>query len=268
MEKPFNNILVPVNFNRNTTMVMEKAVQIANYFSCDIKVLHVQSAKPVQEKLNDLLRVYRPNLNSGLIMEGIMTTGNWYQRMKEVIISSHIDLVVIPRSTKFFGALLYSININRLSQQTQCPVLTVTAKFNVEHLQRILVPVSDSLPIRKLSMAVYLAQKAGGTVHLLGQSGSSKGGPVSYLSHKSNARYLNRAYTLLNEYSRVEVQCSVRDGGHVARGTLDYARELEADLILVNPGRESTFGGLISKWFGKFLYRESNIPVLTIAPPL
>ena len=35
MKKLFHKILVPVNFNRNTAMLLEKAIQIANEFSCD-----------------------------------------------------------------------------------------------------------------------------------------------------------------------------------------------------------------------------------------
>jgi hypothetical protein len=46
---------------------------------------------------------------------------------------------------------------------------------------------------------------------------------------------------------------------------LAYAKNVKADIIVVNPGKESVLKGWFSRWFGKYLYKESNIPVLTIA---
>ncbi|HEX5654416.1 MAG TPA: universal stress protein, partial [Chitinophagaceae bacterium] len=42
MKKLFNRILVPVHFNRDTPLVLLKAIQVANEFDCDIYLLHVQ----------------------------------------------------------------------------------------------------------------------------------------------------------------------------------------------------------------------------------
>ncbi|MBK9937098.1 MAG: universal stress protein [Chitinophagaceae bacterium] len=43
MQKLFTKILVPVNFNRNTGLALDKAIQLANYFDCDIHLIHVQT---------------------------------------------------------------------------------------------------------------------------------------------------------------------------------------------------------------------------------
>ena len=43
MQKLFNHILVPVEHNQNSRLVIENAVQVANLFDCDIHLLSVQT---------------------------------------------------------------------------------------------------------------------------------------------------------------------------------------------------------------------------------
>jgi hypothetical protein len=64
----------------------------------------------------------------------------------------------------------------------------------------------------------------------------------------------------------VKVYCSSKEGRNVADDTLEYATNIQADLIVVNSGKESILKGWFSRWFGNYLYRRSAIPVLTIAP--
>ncbi len=280
MKKLFSRILVPVNFNRNTEMALQKAVQVANEFSCDLHLLHVQtplnvipflydgtvsgtlfqpSAGSAAQKLDQLAAAHKPDLNEGLLMTTEVLSGNWQRVMREVIIVQHIDLVLVPKyHRRFPGALVQLINVNRLSQQTGCPVLTVTRNFDIGHLQHIVVPVADMVPLRKLVVATYLARKFDGIIHLMGQNRSSSG-------EIKSSRSMLRSYQLLRDYSSVRVYCSTHDENEGAGGTLAYAKNVHADLIVVNPGKESVTKGLFGHWPGKYLFRESPIPVLTIS---
>jgi hypothetical protein len=281
MKKLFNHILVPVNFNRNTAMLMEKAIQVANQFDCDIHLLYVQkplvavpflydghvsgavfnySAEEAETKLKILADDNRHLLSDGLLFTTTVVIGNWQSMLKEQIITKHIDLVILPRNErKFFGALIYMVDVNQLSQQTQCPVLTVTKNFDISHLQNIVVPVGNFLPIRKLTAATYMARKIDAVIHLMGGRSSS------YADDKQKARSLTRSYQLLRDYTNVKVYCSSQKDDALADATLAYAKNVKADLIVVNSGRESMLKGWFSKWLGHYLYRDSNIPVLTIS---
>ncbi|HEX7846227.1 MAG TPA: universal stress protein, partial [Chitinophagaceae bacterium] len=148
----------------------------------------------------------------------------------------------------------------QLAQQAQCPVLTVTEDFDSGHLQNIVVPVDDFLPIRKLSFATYLAKKANAVIHLMSSGDRSNEEDIK------RTRCLTKAYQLLKEYSHVKVYCTAHSGNSIAEDTLTYAKNVNADLIVVNPGRESVMKGWFSRWMKNYLYRKSNIPVLTIAP--
>jgi hypothetical protein len=221
MKNFFNNILVPVNFNQNTSLVMEKAIKVANEFDCDIHVLYVQtplaiipflhdghftgsflnpSTEQSEKKIRRLAEQYRPQLKDGLLLGTTVSLGNWQQVMKDLIIAKHIDLVLIPRSKKkFWGALVQQINVNRLSQQTQCPILTVTRKFEIDHLQNIVVPVNDFLPVQKLTIATFLARKFNSIIHLVGHRGNTGE------KERVNSRCLTKAYQLIRDHADVKV---------------------------------------------------------------
>lgn len=282
MQQLFDHILVPVGFNRNTNFIIEKAVQAANHFGCDIHLLHVctpylpvsvffdgyfsapaffNTEEKARHKMKKLVSKYRHRLREGLVLDASVSSGSWDVQMKELIITRHINLVMIPKhKRKFFGALVYEVDVNELSLQSQCPILTVTRDFDVQHLQNIVVPVNDFLPLRKLSVATRLASQFNGMIHLMGHRSNR------YADDKRNVKYLTMAYQLLRDYADVKVYCSSKEGRNVADDTLEYATNIQADLIVVNSGKESILKGWFSRWFGNYLYRRSAIPVLTIAP--
>jgi Universal stress protein family len=280
MQKLFTKILVPVNFNRNTGLALDKAIQLANHFDCDIHLIHVQapastfpffynvffsgsfippSSEECISQLKELEERYKDKLRYGLFITSAFVTGLWQSVLKQTIIAEHIDLLIIPKNRIKFGtALIQRLDLNRLSQQTQCPVLTVTRSFNVNHLHNIVVPVNDSLPVRKLTIATYLCREAHGNIHLMG------GGSNTY-SGREKRRYLIRAYQMLSDYGHIRIHCALPEDYDNPASTLAYARNVKADLIVVNTGKESLLKGWWNKIRGKHLYKESDIPVLTIA---
>lgn len=282
MKKPFTKILVPLNFNRNTHLAMQKAVQVANGFGCDIHLLHTQLPvtvipflydghlsgslfqAPVNrslEKLRELAGIYARRLQTGLQITVSAETGSWQEMTRKTIIAEHIDLVLVPRrNRKIWGALIHKININKLAQQTQCPVLTVNRQFNIQQLRNILVPVGEKLPVRKLSMATYLARMTKGCIHLVSSGARNR------QSEKKQARSIIRAYQILSDYTTVNLHVNPEPSEPGMQSTLSTARHMKADLIVVDCGNESRPAGWLKKLTGRYLYKESNIPVLTVAP--
>jgi len=191
------------------------------------------------------------------LMSSVVLEGYWQPVLKDVIIGEHIDLLLVPRSRRrFSSALIQKININKISQQTNCPVMTITRNFSVNHFRNIVVPVHDLLPVKKLTIATYLSLETSGCIYLMGRHSQST---------KNEEEYLMRAYQLLNDFGKLNIQCALRDNDDPAAGTLAYAKDVNANLIVINPGRESRLRGWWNKLNGKYLSRESDIPVLTVA---
>src|SRR5690349_10837750 len=178
MQKFFTKVLLPVTFNRNTRWSVEKAVQLANRFEADLVLLYVDDsytgvsildngmfgdifgkadAQELAGKMKELEQQFKSKMNDGLFLTSMVVAGQWQSVMKEMIITGHIDLVVVPRARlRSNHGLIRKLNVNRILQQTNCPVMTMTRNFNVGHLKNIVVPVHDLLPVKKLTMATYI----------------------------------------------------------------------------------------------------------------
>jgi hypothetical protein len=135
--------------------------------------------------------------------------------------------------------------------------MTITRNFNASHLQNIVVPVFDLLPVKKLTIATYLSLETSGCIYLMGKEDRGK--------TNSGNGYLMRAYQLLNDVGQLKIHCALQDTDDTATGTLAYAKDIKANLIVINPGHESRLRGWWIKFRGKYLCRESDIPVLTVA---
>ena len=57
----------------------------------------------------------------------------------------------------------------------------------------------------------------------------------------------------------------VQEENESSLSTLSYARSIEASLIVVNTGSESKLQGWWNRIRGRYLARESDIPILTVA---
>jgi nucleotide-binding universal stress UspA family protein len=263
MQKLFSKILLPVLFNRNTRWASDKAIQLANKFGCDVHLLHANPAPlPVsslpEAKMKDLAAYIRSHLNDGLFVTTSIIPSNWQTALKDAVITEHIDLAVIPRShRKLRNALIRKVNINQLSRQTSCPVMTVPRRFHISQLRNIVVPVKDLLPLNKLKLATYVSLETNGCICLMGCDEKFLIG---------NQGCLMKAFQLLNGIGSLKVQCAFRDGPDMANSALNYAKDIQAGLIVVNPGQESRLKGWWNRLTGKWLCRESEIPVLTVAP--
>ena len=261
MKNFFNRILVPIVYCKETEHLIDNSIQLANEFKCDLYIVYATnpSRSSADKNLEELIESKRASIHDGLLLHFTPFRGSWQQILKEAVIKSHIDLVLIPISKLGTDPISKQIDINILSQQTQCPVLTIYDNFDPAHLQNIVVPVDDFLPVRKLTAATFLAKKFDGVIHLLGQQYNSD------QAAKLNTICLTKAYQLLRDFTNVKIHCSTERGSTVAADTLAYARKVQADLIVVNPGKESKMGGIFNKWLARYLHRVSNIPVLTIA---
>lgn len=278
MKKLFNNILVPVEFNRHSELALQKALSIANQFDCHLHVLHIESQvipgektllPPLVEedelsamdKLQQWKEKYSTQLLPGLQFFIIEKKGKKEQMIVEYVKLHQIDLIVIGKPYQLFpGNVFASVNINRLSRKTECPVLTVKAKSALEKVRIIVLPVDAHLPIRKIMFASYLARKFNARIHLIAVTASYPKQTIQEMA------YLYKTYQLLKENTNLTIECHAVPGANIAETTLEYARQVNADLIVVNPGKELLLSGFMNRLFARFLFNESRIPVMTIAP--
>ena len=279
MNKLFNNILVPVEFSKQTSQVVSKAVMIANQFKCDLHLVFVENGgmadadKHLVEvltegeltdydvKMQELKAGFLPLLEDGLQLLTVMHKGSREQYIISYALQHAIDLIMVEKPRSILPMRFSrSFNINRISKKTGCPVLTVKGTAELEAIRNIVLPVDAHLPLRKVMFASYLAKHFNARIHLIALS---EPGDEDDVEKKA---YLYKTFQLLRENTNLNIECHTIHGGNIADTTLQYATEINADLIVVNPGKEMLLSGFVNRLFARLLFNESRIPVMTVAP--
>lgn len=280
MNKLFNNILVPVGFSKDAEGAIDKAIEIANQFHCNLHLLHIEEPglfsrthrkiynwakedrfENSETRLYNLQNKYTYKLNPGLLIQASLRIGDTEKNIAEYTIKHEIDLVVIGKLS-FYSRLNFmrTLNINRLSRKIDCPVITVKTKPSSEKWSNIVLPVNAILPIRKIMFASYLAKKFNSRIHLIAISNKHK------KAETDDTIYLYKAYQLLRDNTNLRIECHTVTGENLADSTLEYAQKVDADLIVVNPGKESLLPGFLNRFFTGFFFNEPGIPVMTVSP--
>jgi K+-sensing histidine kinase KdpD len=273
MQKLINNILAPISAGRQSTIVAERAVRMANQFHCGLHLLYTENTALVpfftssqedrigntRKKLSALEERFGPLLEPGLPLRISYSKGDIEQKVGEYAIRNFIDVILVGRSGHGLpGSLFGSLSINRLARRTNSAVLTVNDGPALENVQNIVLPVAAHLPMREIMLASYVARQSNAKIHLIGLTKRHQ------LSAVNDAQYLYKTFQLLRDNTNLDVEYHMLNGENIADKTLEYARSINADLIVVNPGKELLLSGFINTIFARFIFNESPIPVMTI----
>jgi hypothetical protein len=180
-----------------------------------------------------------------------------------------VDLILLVKRKRTGHSLFRTgADVDRLVDQTLCPVLTVSDLSDLYRLKNIVLPVGDNLPMRKLVFAAYLGRTVNSTIHLVAAADSNDTVMGSGIHDN-----LQKCYRLLRENTNLSIECQSSPVENLAEAAWDYAKKIKADLILTSPGRESVLSGfwsnLRSRLFRRHAARSlpntSHIPVMTIS---
>lgn len=227
MYKLLNDILVPVDPKRQSPIAIDKTMQVADRFNCKVHVLRVA--------------------------DNFLNRGKTERAIAEYVAIHHIDLILAQKSHHLLPFFPMGLDVNRVAARTNCPVLSL-CDLSFNGIRNIVLPITGYLPMRRIMLATYLARTFNASVHLISLTSSDA------TANSRNQAYLQKTFQLLKENTSVAVKCNTMEGRSIADTALEYAKRIKADLILANPGAESLLSG---RMFGKFLFNQSSIPVIT-----
>jgi nucleotide-binding universal stress UspA family protein len=259
VEKILHQLLVVVNFSENFRTRMEQVIRLANELGCDVHLLHVckKNLKNRSGKLEHsraALMEWQGKLASrmakGRLLHSHSCLADPAKFIRQYVEMHHIDLVIMNQHRPFpWSKLLRKINIDSLARQLNCPVLNIPAETRDSGFKNIILPVTDSLPLRKIQFAAYLASYHNAQIHLLAAE---------------NCHYLNKTSQLLKEHTNLAITCHISKGLNMAANLMAYGQELKADLIMVQAGKESRLPGILNTIFSRFIFSASRIPVMAV----
>lgn len=281
MQKLFNNILVPVDFSVRSKKAIEKASEFAVEYQCNIYLLHVITVSPFvavslaegQMEMPQHLSESRKELEYQMdilaqsvkkVSAGInkvnysVLSGKWEEVVLEFIRDYHIDLLMIGQKPKMFRKRRMLLNPDLIAEKSNIPVITIPANRRILKLYSIVIPITDFLPIRKLMYGIYMASKHNAKLKLLGIENEENSAKVRY--------YLQKAYQLIRDNCAVATELETVFSTNIAEAVNNYSMVHAADLIIINPGKQTRLPGFFASVFGNIIQKYSAPPVLTVNP--
>jgi nucleotide-binding universal stress UspA family protein len=270
-----NKILIPVDFSVNTEIAVQKALGFAADEETTIHLLHVVrpghsaagkfDAWEATQKLEQWKSTILESHPAANVKTYILKGRSVQSMIIECAGMLKPDLIIIGKQNgRRRWVWFRSISPDAIARKSNCPVLTAKPGSILSRTRIILIPIRHFFPERKLELGVLLARKYKAQIHLLAIQGNNR------VQNEDLSPIFLRAYHQLREKLHVPIKYSSMSfnyGHNTARATLDYAKLIMADMILVNPDTESGIHGFtgfrhISDWLG----RDSKIQVMDVQP--
>ena len=277
MTNKFYNILVPINFTTRNKWAITKAIEIANSFDCNVhfvSVVHsnISPVLPIEsgiftpyeshadrmyhyERLKQLQSKYSSQLCCRGKIEISVLEGDSITNLADYIKRYTMDLVIIGLSRfNLLHRVVSSMSIGNLARKTEIPVLGVRASGLVCHFKKIILPLHNEVSVRRIKMATMLARTFNSTIYMV----------TLRKSDNSAEKIINDALQIVQSLSTIPVQGIILEGKNLAKTTLQFARQINGDLIMINPLKEFNLPGWWNMLTNKLLSYASNIPVLSL----
>lgn len=278
----FDHILCPTDFSQTAGVALEHAALLAEKFRAKLTLLNVRESfaefmilqeygipgredkdyfNHVNAKLEKLAAPIRAK---GLTVDTTSTAGKIADEVSKFVKENKVSDVVIGmhgvkgRDSYFMGG-----NAHRIVNSTNVPVLQVDKHAHTNDYKTILMPIDSSFHTReKIPYATALAKKYNAEIRLIALQTSN-----NEEIRQNVLKVLNQVEKYISE-NGVPFQTATRNSDNLADDTLEYADEINADLIVIMSEQEKTLRGLFLGSYAQQLVNQSTRPVLTVPPKI
>ena len=278
MENNFRKILTLIDHTDTSLHAGEEAALIASKFGAELQLLHISSDESSKglitpgvlffeapdkgeeeyyikiEKLESIKKeLYKRYHISITCFED---RGEFINVVRRHVKDFSVDLIVLgTKKRSWLKEIFIESKVRSVIRSVECEVLCVSSDSQTETLKKIVVPVAQSIPKKKIGIAYELAKKFAARIYLIALNRSGK-----KLSEQST-KTLIASYRYLKDLTNIPIECSTVDGDSLANATMHYAQVVGADLILIDEGAESDLRR--SLWNGSIV-NNSSVPVLSV----
>jgi nucleotide-binding universal stress UspA family protein len=277
----FKRILVPTDFSETSYHALEEACRIASKFDAQLFIIHVMEKPPyelvpseenpeekivyqkyIMDKMENLTKSIADR--HGIDVNSLIGEAKLVQVVDEAVRDNNIDVIVMgTHGSKGIREFLIGSNSQNITNGAACPVITIKEASEIRGLNNIVMPVESwNSSLEKLDYVSTLAQKYNSKVHILGIMGNNKQQEIDKVNElvASAEKFLNDA--------NIPSDKKMITGHSVGKETLQYAREIKADVIIVMTEHESRLGSGFSRDFVKHIINHSEISVMSIKPAM
>ena len=283
MNKKFQirKILIPFDFSETAELAMEHAIFMAKLYKADIILLHViesysfsstitqafgksqsEFEHKIESSANDKLKELSEKIHrqNGVGIQFRTETGKIYKKIVSVALEMGVDIIIMgTHGISGFQEFLIGSNTYRAVMSAPCPLISVQTHAKKIGFKNIVLPIDNSPSSRqKVKHAVEIARHYNSVIHIAGMATMSDIDMQRRFEVK-----IHQVKAYLDEH---EVAYTVKmfRGDNAASITMDFATQVNADLIMMMTDQERT--GIFIGNFAQQIINHSKIPVMSIRP--
>ena len=263
MSEKENCILVPTDFEEQSLIALSQCYNLARFTRSTIYLMHVFEKQEDKEAATAKLEALAKETHqkSGLAVKTILGSGNPFVEINKTIDSLNPVLIFIGLTSTFSAKGVLGQNAFRLVRESEAPVITIRGKVHRDGCKTILLPLDLTKETReKVGKAIEFAKYYGTKIQVLS------------VLNKSQEVYENKLLAYSNQVKRFIQEKGVECGNKTVRGKNivelinSYAKEVDADLIMIMSKAELNFKEYFIGTTAQQLIGTSEIPVLSIRP--
>ncbi|MBR1770046.1 MAG: universal stress protein [Bacteroidales bacterium] len=263
-------ILVCIDFSNASVTALRLAVDIANKVNADIKMIWVESIEKDRQDaeniLTELCSSFKKAIKSGNISYTITKGKRVHSTLVKFINQEKPYLVLLgTNGNSGFDERFAGANTFKTINDSDVPVLCLRENFNFNKpLENIILPIDSTEETRqKVPWVVDFARMfPGSTIRILGLLSYKNNQPLKEVVR----RYVESAEEYLKKRN-LTFTSVIRDSDNVTLTTLEYAKEVNADMVVIMTEQEKTLSNMF--FLGPYAQQMINLspyPVLTISP--
>jgi nucleotide-binding universal stress UspA family protein len=270
-----NHILVPVDFSDQSLIALKQSYNLARLTMADITLINVidnsfhlpffsdKEDKTMEKKIQKALEklAEETTQESGIIVNVLVVKGKVYEEVQKAAKKLKCSFVIMGTNgstgiKKFIGS-----NALRVIREAPCPVITIKGKKHRTGCKTIVLPLDLTKETKeKVSKAIEIANLFGSTINLVSAITSDDEFIVNKLK-----RQMSQVHEFIVEHN---IPCVIEflHGGDVAEDTVEYAKKIKADLIMIMTQEETWTDIMFINSDAQAIINLSDIPVLSIRP--
>ncbi|MEI8203424.1 MAG: universal stress protein [Bacteroidota bacterium] len=288
MESNKENILVPIDFTEKSTISIDQAVVLAKLIRAEITLLHIMQERNIKflnslfseesefekMKLNYEDKCHKMMLKLAEEIQQkhhikvftMLAKGKVYEKVLEVSEQIFAKFIVVANNGEELDSENTNLgaNTSKIIRGAQTPVITVNNKI-FEKIENIVLPLDLTKQTRqKGSKAIELAKMTGATIRI-----------VSAILTDDKEIY-NRLKALMNQVYQVMVDkgvkctqeflCGDKDKDTVASIVVQYAHDINADMIMIMTQQEMNWLKFFLGSTAMEIIYKSEMPIMSITP--
>lgn len=249
-------ILIPIDSSSCSITALHAAKSLNASYKASLFIHHVEesgvSSADLKNKVSEILGSSEYTFSE--------SNGNVTKEIVDKAEQLSANLIIMgTHGASGFQEFWMGSNAYKVVSSVRCPVLTVRDGVTNFGFKKIVMPMDTSFETRqKIPMATDVAKHMGASIHLIGVST----GKDKEAEHHVNS-YMNQACDSITDKG---ITCSVENrlGGNITDTAIAYAKEINADLIIIMSEQEPQIGSFFLGKFARQMVNHSPVPVITI----